>query len=178
MDYSLPGSSVHGILQARIQEWVAMPSSRGSSQPRNQTQVSHIAGRFFTIWVTREALEEDIISILWRRNLGPRAVRHLPEVTQLEMDRVGSDPNSDVQAHVHFPISHAIHQHLVLQPWTLSNGMTGWGVCGSAAGSPPIQVECVDHLNGSITIENSSPLCGGRQIHWTGVVKIRWWQLK
>ena len=39
--------SVHGILQARILEWVAMPSSRGSSQPRYGTQVSHIAGRFF-----------------------------------------------------------------------------------------------------------------------------------
>ena len=43
------------ILQARILEWVAMPSSRGSSQPRDQTQVSLIAGRFFTIWATREA---------------------------------------------------------------------------------------------------------------------------
>ena len=42
-------SSVLGILQARILEWVAMPSSRGSSQPRNQTQVSHTVGRFFTI---------------------------------------------------------------------------------------------------------------------------------
>ena len=48
MDCSLPGSSAHGILQARILEWVAMPSSRGSSQPRDQTQVSHTAGRFFT----------------------------------------------------------------------------------------------------------------------------------
>ena len=45
-----------GILQARILEWVAMPSSRGSSQARDQTQVSCIAGRFFTIWVSREAL--------------------------------------------------------------------------------------------------------------------------
>ena len=43
------------ILQVRIQEWVAMPSSKGSSQPRDRTQVSHIAGRFFTIKVTREA---------------------------------------------------------------------------------------------------------------------------
>ena len=49
MDCSPPGCSVHGILQARILEWVAMPSSRGSSQPRYQTQVSRIAGRFFTI---------------------------------------------------------------------------------------------------------------------------------
>ena len=45
---SLPGSSVHGILQARILEWVAMLFSRESSQPRDQTQVSHIAGGFFT----------------------------------------------------------------------------------------------------------------------------------
>ena len=43
-----PHGIVHGILQARILEWVAFPSSRGSSQPRDQTQVSHIAGRFFT----------------------------------------------------------------------------------------------------------------------------------
>ena len=52
------GSSVHGILQTRILDWVAMPSSRGSSQPRDQIQVSHIAGRFFTGWATREAPEE------------------------------------------------------------------------------------------------------------------------
>ena len=49
--------TVHGILQARILEWVAFPSSRASSQPRNWTQVSHIAGRFFTSWATREAQE-------------------------------------------------------------------------------------------------------------------------
>ena len=52
---SLPGSSVHKILQARILEWVAIPSSRGSSWPRDQTRVSCIAGVFFTIWATREA---------------------------------------------------------------------------------------------------------------------------
>ena len=54
MDCSLSGSSVHGILQARILERVAMPSSRGSSQPRNWTQVSCIAGGFFISWATRE----------------------------------------------------------------------------------------------------------------------------
>ena len=51
MDYT-----VHGILQARILEWVAFFFSRGSSQPRDRIQVSHIAGRFFTSWTTREAL--------------------------------------------------------------------------------------------------------------------------
>ena len=50
MDYT-----VHGILQARILEWVAFPFSRGFSQPRDQTQVSRIAGRFFSSWATREA---------------------------------------------------------------------------------------------------------------------------
>ena len=49
MDCSLPGSSIHGILQARISKWVAMPSSRGSSPSRDRTQVSHIVGRFFTV---------------------------------------------------------------------------------------------------------------------------------
>ena len=48
MDCSLPGSSVHGILQAIILEWVANSFSRGYSQPRDQTKVSCIAGRFFT----------------------------------------------------------------------------------------------------------------------------------
>ena len=47
--------TVHGVLQARILEWVAFPFSRGSSQPRDWTQVSRIAGRFFTSWATREA---------------------------------------------------------------------------------------------------------------------------
>ena len=46
---SLPGSSLHGILQARILEWVAISFSRGSSQPRDQTQVSCIAGRHFNL---------------------------------------------------------------------------------------------------------------------------------
>ena len=61
--FATPGPFAHqaslsmGILQARILEWVAMPSSRGSSQPRDRTQVSCIAGGFFTIWATREAQE-------------------------------------------------------------------------------------------------------------------------
>ena len=49
MDGSLPGSAVHGIFQARILEWAAISFSRGSSQPRDRTLVSCIAGRHFTI---------------------------------------------------------------------------------------------------------------------------------
>ena len=54
MDCSPPGSSLHGIFQARVLEWVAISFSKGSSQPRDRTQVSHIARRFFTIWATRK----------------------------------------------------------------------------------------------------------------------------
>ena len=56
IDCSLPGSPIHVILQARILEWVAISFSRGSSQPRDWTLVSCIAGRFFTSWAPREAL--------------------------------------------------------------------------------------------------------------------------
>ena len=73
MDYSPSGSSVNEILQARILEWIAIPFSGGSSRPRDQTQFSCIAGRFFIIWATREArvksegLKEPIwaITFIW-----------------------------------------------------------------------------------------------------------------
>ena len=55
--------TVHGILQARILEWVAFPFSRGSSQPRDRTQVYCIAGRFFTNWATREAQDTGVGSL-------------------------------------------------------------------------------------------------------------------
>ena len=76
MDCSLPDSSVHGILQARILEWVAIPFSRGSRWSRDETQVSCIAGSLFTIWATREETHE------WHQNtwmtakkLGPGIVK-------------------------------------------------------------------------------------------------------
>ena len=55
VDCGPPGSSVHGILQARILQWFAISFSRGSSWPRDRTQVSCIAGRLFNLWATREA---------------------------------------------------------------------------------------------------------------------------
>jgi len=54
MDRSLPGSSVHGIFQAIVLEWIAISFSKGSSQPRDWTRVSHIVDRRFTVWATRE----------------------------------------------------------------------------------------------------------------------------
>ena len=55
MDGSLPGSSVHGVFQAVVLEWIAISFSRVSSRPRDQTWVSRIVDRRFTIWATREA---------------------------------------------------------------------------------------------------------------------------
>ena len=62
-DCSMPGSSVHGILWARIRKWVAMPSSRGSSWPKDWTRVSYvsrIAGRFFAHWAIAEASNQTL----------------------------------------------------------------------------------------------------------------------
>ena len=57
MDCSLPGSSVHGIFQAIVLEWIAISFSGGSSGPRDRTQVSLIVDKRFTAWATREALD-------------------------------------------------------------------------------------------------------------------------
>jgi len=59
---AFPGSSVHGILQAKIPEWVAVSSSRRSSHPRDRNQVSRVADRFFTVWATREVQRYSLLS--------------------------------------------------------------------------------------------------------------------
>ena len=64
MDCSPPGSSIHGILQARVLEWVAICFSRGSSRPRDQTRVSGIVGRCFTVWATREVWVKHKLKVL------------------------------------------------------------------------------------------------------------------
>ena len=61
-DCSLPGSSVRGIFQARVLDWVAISFSRTSSWPRGWTWVSHIVGRRFTVWTTREVWEKGILT--------------------------------------------------------------------------------------------------------------------
>ena len=60
---------VHGILQARILEWVSIPFSKGSSQPRDQTQLSHVGGGFFTSWAPREAQNRRYSFILQSKEL-------------------------------------------------------------------------------------------------------------
>ena len=81
MDSGPPGSSVNGILQVRTPEWVAIPFSRGSSQPRDWTWVFHITGRLFTVWATREAphASKVMLKILHAR-LKHYANQELPDV--------------------------------------------------------------------------------------------------
>ena len=66
MDCNLPGSTVHGILQARILEWLAISFSRRSLRPRDCTRVSRVVGRRFTIWATREERKEELKSLLMK----------------------------------------------------------------------------------------------------------------
>ena len=70
MDCSPPGSSVHGIFQARVLEWIAISFARGSSWPRDRTRVSCTAGRCFTVWATRESHKGSIE--IWTRITGFR----------------------------------------------------------------------------------------------------------
>ena len=72
MDYSPPGSSVHGILQARNLEWVAIPFSRGSSQPRDQIWVFCIDTQILYHRTTREALKEGFDSLKYRGTVTDR----------------------------------------------------------------------------------------------------------
>ena len=69
MDCSLLGSSVHRIFKARMLEWVAISFSKGSSQPRDQTQVSCIVGGCFTVWTTREVSKTLLNNVRTRKKL-------------------------------------------------------------------------------------------------------------
>ena len=86
MDGRPLGSSVYGILQARILEWIASPLSRGYSRPRDRTWVSYIAGRFFTVWATRETQASQVAQ--WLRI-------HL-RVQEIQETRVQSQGQEDL----------------------------------------------------------------------------------
>ena len=73
MDCSLPGSSIHGIFQARVLEWVAISFSMGSSWSRDRTQVSYTAGRCFTFWATREDYIENNLLLM-------KKIKHISNV--------------------------------------------------------------------------------------------------
>ena len=96
MDYT-----VHGILQARILEWGAFPLSRRSSQPRGCTQVSHIAGGFFTSWATREASTKIIYQYcVWKNvsHLGTSLA--VPGLSLLVANAEELNPGQELRLHM------------------------------------------------------------------------------
>ena len=117
MDCSSPGSSVHGILQARILEWVAMPFSRGSSQPRGLTHLSWIlciAGRFSPA----EPYHEDISSSALERPMGQKLSsipnsqgRAEASCQQLYAWTTYRSINSSALSFLHSPTLTSIHDH-------------------------------------------------------------------
>ena len=112
MEYSLPGSSLHGILQARVLEWGAISLSRGSSRPRDRTQVSRIPGRGFNLWATREG--QSIHSVQFSRSVVSDSLQpHESQHTRLPCP----SPTPGVhQTHVH-RVSDAIQpSHPLLSP--------------------------------------------------------------
>ena len=112
MNCSLPGFSVYGNLQARILEWIAIPFSRGSSWPRDQTLVSWIADRFFTIWATGKSfiiarypvnpnkLTEDVAMSMFFF-LANHTIHIIQEISQKAPSPLWTTPVSTLQASPH-----------------------------------------------------------------------------
>ena len=117
MDYSLLGSSVHGILQARILEWVAIFSTRGSSWPRDQTQVSCTPGRLFTIWAFREFYLEKVKA--------EGNINHKPSIWA-PFHKSSRESTGSVYLHRHqWPLHEASSGHTTI--WTMGRKDTcGW----------------------------------------------------
>ena len=111
--HCLPGFSVHGILQARLLEWVASSFSRGSSWPRNRTWVSHIAGRFFTIRATWKHTHTHTHR---RRQWHPSPVL-LPGSPTLQADSLPSELPRNTHTHTH---THTSEKAMASQSSTLA----------------------------------------------------------
>ena len=106
VDCSPPNSSVQGILQAVTPEWVAIPFSRETSQPRDWTQVSYTAGKFFTIWATRKVLSHSYV------NGGSKEIRHLFHKVKYMIGLRPKPVNSDFKA-----IALSISQYCLQTSW-------------------------------------------------------------
>ena len=170
MDCSPPGSSVHGILQTRTLEWVAMPSPRGSSQPRDWSQVSHISDRFFTIWATREVDGHSQINellsplVLWLINKEMLKLMGQKHMDSPWLETVSYNLRSPVKQGSQFTMSAWVFRRglfsiisvVILHVWcgwsvTVSfphrtAGFRGWElVCSGSPSQPPRLVYCLMH---------------------------------
>ena len=119
IDYSLPGTSIHGVFQAKILEWVAIFFSRRSFRPRDWTQVSHIAGRLFTSEppVQFSSVAQSCPTLCNPMNLSTPGlpVHHqLPEFTQTHVHRIGDaiQPSHPLSSPSPPAFNHSQHQSL------------------------------------------------------------------
>ena len=128
MDCRASGSSVHGILQARILEWVAMPSSRGSSQPRDRTQVSSIAGSSVqSLCCVR------IFAAPWTRGMPGLPVNHqLPGIIQTQVHWVVMISNHLILCHPLLPPSVFPRIRIFSNESVVASGGQSIGVSASA----------------------------------------------
>ena len=146
MDYSLPGSFVHGISQARILEWVAISFSRGSSWPRNRTQISCTGRQILYHWATREALFDPFwpsINMYWI---------HIPVSLSFFMLKVGAPKTvlckfcSPFFCLILVSLKHILRKHLRGWPTTnnsiFSNEKDLW-LCVLGPGLELRQIFCV-----------------------------------
>ena len=102
MDCSLPGSSVHGILQARILEWVAISSSGASYWPKDWTHISCFAGGFFYHWVTWEALWDLYLTAYLRTSLVAQRFKRLPRMQETRVRSLGWEDPLEKEMATHF----------------------------------------------------------------------------
>ena len=126
---SLPSSSVHGILQARILEWLAISFSRGSSEARNWTRVSRIAGRLFTDWTTREVWLNEFnfaghpqkltLNVIWGINANYLGTGEPGGLLSMGPHRVGHDWSNLAAAlrYFHVCFTNIISFHLYRNLW-------------------------------------------------------------
>ena len=139
---------VHGILQARILEWVAFPFSRGSSQPRDRTQVSHITSRFFIIWAPREALLEEwkhsntdflknvfiylgALGLLCREGNGPPLQYSCPEKSHGRRSLVGCSPWGPKSQTRLSDFTFTFHFHALEKEMATHSSVLAWRIPGT-----------------------------------------------
>ena len=105
MDCGLPAYCVHGILKARILDWVVISFSRGSSQPRNGSQVSCTVDRLFTNWATREVINSWVVVLIvdWS-SLVAQTVKHLPTMQETQVQSWGQEDLLEKEVATHSSI--------------------------------------------------------------------------
>ena len=126
MDYT-----VHGILQARILEWVAFPFPTGSSQPRDRTQVSDIAGGFFTSWATREAQ-------IWQGQLKDLSYAY-QNALRVFKSMICNKGSTRRESESRWVVSDSLWPHGLYIPWNSLGRNTGVGSLSLLQGIVPTQ---------------------------------------